>query len=147
MKDQEMTKRRKLALALAAATGATCLAVSHVTAFAGDSPQNFVVVSNHSSGFGHPTVFITEYNANGTIIGKGDPWSGSYYWLVDPGAAYVTVANGHREFRIPQGNGTLNQATSLPECFRLSYSNKLHWVTNQKCTTHGASKESWARVA
>jgi hypothetical protein len=39
-------------------------------------------------------------------------------------------------YRVPS-SGTLNQSTDLPQCFRVTKSDKLHSVTDQPCDTSG----------
>ncbi len=117
------------------------------SALGAEAPQNFVLMSNHdigtNIGSNKPTVSILQYAADNTVLGRTDPHSeGTHFWYVNANTAYLTVEKDGRIFRIPE-NGILNQATQLPVCFRVSNSGQLHHVTDQPCTTAGASEGTW----
>jgi hypothetical protein len=136
-----LRKRTKLALSLGGA--ATVAGLFMNTASAAGDPQNFVLVSNHDIGVGHPTVHIEEHAADGSVLQETNPDSGTHWWSVNAGTAYLTVSKGGRTFRIPDAEGaTLNQSTDLPRCYRVTNSGELHYVTDQPCHKDG-SEGSW----
>jgi hypothetical protein len=126
--------RRQLALSLAVA--ATLAGLCTSTASADESPQNFVLVSNHDIGVGKPAVHIEEHATDGAVIGKTSPSSGTHYWYVNANTAYLTVRKGERTFVTPP-QGTINQATDLPVCYRVTNSGELHYVQDQPCRMEG----------
>lgn len=140
MRNHLKAKRTKLALAMCGALVATGMVVN--SASGAGAPQNYVVVSNHDIGTGRPSVAIRQYAADNSVIGSTDPSSGTHFWYVNANAAYVTVEKSGRKFRIPE-SGTLNQATQLPVCFRVSNSGELHHVTDQPCSNAGVSEGTW----
>ncbi|MBV9026238.1 MAG: hypothetical protein JO362_21165 [Streptomycetaceae bacterium] len=135
-----LKKRTKLALYLSAAAAVTGLVVSNIPASAAGAPQNFVLISIKDPN--NETV-ITEYGADDSIIGRANPRDRTHYWYVNAAAAYVTVSNDDRTYRIP-ATGTLNQATDLPQCFRVTRGDTLHPATDQPCDISGASEGTWS---
>jgi hypothetical protein len=134
--------RRHTKLALSLGGAATVAGLFMSSALAAEDPQNFVLVSNHHIGVGHPSVHIREYAADDTVIGRTDPDSGTHHWYVNAETAYLMVSKDGHTFRLP-AQGTLNGVTDLPVCFRVSNSGELHYVTDQPCRKEG-TEGSWS---